>query len=104
MLYIQSVFRSTTSTGPVLWGDTYAFLAQCVYHKVIMYFIETKAKSRLPFFGHLPLNTYLSVVCIAAVAMELGGLKKKFISAGLFEVKKCSFCIFAVLANNSYSK
>jgi hypothetical protein len=44
-------------------------------HRVIMYFIETKATSRLPYFGHLPLNTYLSVACIAAVATELGGIK-----------------------------
>jgi hypothetical protein len=40
-----------------------------------MYYIETKATSRLPYFGHLPLKTYLSVVCIAAVAIELGGIK-----------------------------
>jgi hypothetical protein len=44
-------------------------------HRVIMYFIETKATSRLPYFGHLPLNTFLSVVCIAAVSTELGGIK-----------------------------
>ncbi len=45
------------------------------YSRVLMYFIEIKATSRLPFFGHLPLNTYLSVVFIAAVATELGGIK-----------------------------
>ncbi len=44
-------------------------------HRVIMYFIETKATSCLPYFGHLPLNTYLSVVCIAAVATVLGSIK-----------------------------
>jgi hypothetical protein len=44
-------------------------------HRVIMYFVETKATSRLPDFGHLPLNIYLSVGCIAAVATELRGIK-----------------------------
>jgi hypothetical protein len=39
-------------------------------HRVIMYFIETKATSRLPYFGNLPMNTYLSVVYTAAVATE----------------------------------
>jgi hypothetical protein len=39
-----------------------------VDHRVIMYFIETKTTSGLNYLGHLPLNTYLSVVCIAAVA------------------------------------
>jgi hypothetical protein len=38
-----------------------------------MYFTEAKATSRLPYFGHLPMNTYLSVVYIAAVATELEG-------------------------------
>jgi hypothetical protein len=42
-------------------------------HRVIMYLLETKATSRLPYFGHLPLNTYLLVVCIAAEATEMGG-------------------------------
>jgi hypothetical protein len=46
-----------------------------VSHRVIMYLIETKATSRLPYFGHLPLNIYLSVVCIAAVATKLRGIK-----------------------------
>jgi hypothetical protein len=27
-------------------------------HRVIMYFIETKATSRLPYFGQLPLSIY----------------------------------------------
>jgi hypothetical protein len=40
-----------------------------------MYFIKTKATSRLPYFGHLPLNTYLSEVCIAAVVKALGSIK-----------------------------
>jgi hypothetical protein len=44
-------------------------------HRVIMYFIKTKTTSRLHYSGHLPLNTYVSVVCIAAVATELGGIK-----------------------------
>ncbi len=44
-------------------------------HIVIMYFIETKATSRLPYLGHLSLNTYLSVVYIAAEGTELRGLK-----------------------------
>jgi hypothetical protein len=45
------------------------------HHRVIMYYIQTKATNHLPYFGHLPLNTYLSVVCIAAVATELGDIK-----------------------------
>jgi hypothetical protein len=74
-----------------------------------MYFIETKAKSRLPFFGHLPLNTYMSVVCIAAVSMELGGIKNTFISAGLFEVKNVFFVfllylLIIVIASNTALK
>ncbi len=57
-------------------------------HRVIMYSIETKATSRLPYFGHPPFNTYLSLVCLAAVATELGGIKVcTFISADLFQVK-----------------
>jgi hypothetical protein len=40
-----------------------------------MYFVETKATSRLPYFGPLPLNIYLSVVCTAAVATEFRGIK-----------------------------
>jgi hypothetical protein len=55
-----------------------------------MYFVETKATSRLPYFGNLPLNTYLSVLCKAAVATELGGNKNLFISADLFQVKNVS--------------
>jgi hypothetical protein len=47
----------------------------CWEHRVIMYFIESKAKSRLPYFGHLPLNTYLSLVYKAAMATELGGIQ-----------------------------
>jgi hypothetical protein len=47
-------------------------------------------------FGHLPLNTYLSVVCIAAVATELGGSKYihfcRFVSS-----KKCKLCIILCL-------
>jgi hypothetical protein len=35
-----------------------------------MNFIETL---RLQYFDHLPLNMYRSVVCLAAVAVELGG-------------------------------
>ncbi len=42
-------------------------------HRVIMYFVETKATSRLPYFGHLPVDSYLSVLSIAAVTTELGG-------------------------------
>jgi hypothetical protein len=63
-------------------------------HRVIMYSIETKATSRLPYFGHPPFNTYLSVVCLAAVATELGGIKILYIHLGRFvSCKKCKLCI-----------
>ncbi len=42
-----------------------------------MYFIETKATICLPYFGHLPLNTFLSVVCIAGVARKLRAINPK---------------------------
>jgi hypothetical protein len=51
----------------------YAITIEGWRHRVIMYFIEAKATSRHPYFGQLPMNTYLSVVFIAAVATELGG-------------------------------
>jgi hypothetical protein len=43
-----------------------------VSHRIIMHFIENKGTSRLSNCGHLVLNTYLSVVCTAAVFTELG--------------------------------
>jgi hypothetical protein len=63
-----------------------------------MYSIETKATSRLPYFGHPPFNTgigtYQSVVCLAAVATELGGIKILYIHLCRFvSSKKCEFCI-----------
>jgi hypothetical protein len=61
-----------------------------------MYFIETKATSRLPYFGHLPLNKYLLMVCIAAVATDLGGTKIpsfcRFVSS-----QNCMLCIILYL-------
>jgi hypothetical protein len=62
-----------------------------------MYFIETKATSHLFYFGHHPLNMYLSLVCMAAVATELGVLKT-FISADLFQVQNVNCAVFV---NNS---
>jgi hypothetical protein len=68
-----------------------------------MYFVETKATSRLPYFGHLPLNTYLSVACIAAVATELGVIKNIFISADLFQVKNlsCVLLLYLLIIDNA---
>jgi hypothetical protein len=54
-----------------------------------MFFIETVTTSRLPSFGCFPLNTFLSVVCMAAVATELG-VFNNFIYADLFLVKNVS--------------
>jgi hypothetical protein len=61
-----------------------------------MYFIKTKATSHLPYLGHLPLNTYLSVVGIAAVATELGGIKIHSFLQICFK-SKCNFCIILYL-------
>jgi hypothetical protein len=61
-----------------------------------MYFVETKATSHLPFFGDLPMNTYLSVVSIAAVAKEFGGIKiHPFLQ--IFSRQKCRFSIILYL-------
>ncbi len=69
-------------------------------HRVIMYSIETKATSRLPYFGHPPFNTYLSVACLVAVATELGGIKILYIHLGrFFSSKKCKLCIILGLLN-----
>jgi hypothetical protein len=62
-----------------------------------MYFIETKATRRLPHFGHLPLNTYLSVVCIAAVATELGRIKTHSFLQMCFKSKIYELCIILYL-------
>jgi hypothetical protein len=67
-----------------------------------MYFIENRGASRLPFFVHLPLNTYLSVVCIAAVAMERGVLKYIYLCRFVFS-KKCKLRLIAVFINSSYT-
>ncbi len=73
-----------------------------------MYFIETKATSRLPYFGHLPLNIYLSLVCIAAVATKLRGLN--FIHFCIFVLSQKSklwiilYLLMAVLAINTALK
>jgi hypothetical protein len=73
-----------------------------------MYFIETKATSCIPYFGHLPFNTYLLVFCIAAQATELGIFKYinfcRFVSS-----QKCKLCLIlylliVVLAINTVSK
>jgi hypothetical protein len=74
-------------------------------HRVIMYFIETKATCCIPYFGHLPLNTYLSVVCIAAMATELGILT--YVNSYRFVLNQtCKLCIImyllkVVLATNA---
>jgi hypothetical protein len=56
----------------------------------VLYFIEAKATSRLPYFGHLPLNTYLLLVYTAAVATELGVIQIQFTSADLFQITNVS--------------
>jgi hypothetical protein len=76
-----------------------------VVHRVIVYtLIETKATSRLPYFGHLTLNTYLSVFRTAALATELGSVQIYFISADLFLVKNVSCCPYLLIVAMSALK
>jgi hypothetical protein len=61
-----------------------------ITHRVIMYFVhrdQGNKSSCLPYFGHLPVNSCLSVVYIAAVATELGGIKIHTFQQDLFHFK-----------------